>query len=86
MPVSTLWLTELSVRSTGPELTDFMLENLSDKHTLVCLKYEIGVNKATGEIFWIRSLPGAVHDINVLRDNGLLDLLDRGERILGDKG
>jgi hypothetical protein len=62
----------------------FSCLKVSRTHTI---KYEIGVDIQTGNILWVfGGVPGAVSDSTLLRISGLLDQMEPGEFLLGDKG
>jgi hypothetical protein len=56
----------------------------SCRHTI---KYEIRVHSDTGKIVWIGGPTiGSMHDIVLMRNSRILDLLDFNELVLADKG
>lgn len=59
----------------------------SGKSKTHCVKYEVGIHYTEGFLVWISgSRPGSVHDLQVTRESGLLDMLLPNELILADKG
>lgn len=59
----------------------------SGKSCLHSIKYEIGVHPETGCLVWISGpAPGAMHDAQLSRNSGVLDLIKWDELILADKG
>jgi hypothetical protein len=56
----------------------------SRRHTI---KYEIGIQFITGKIVWLAGgVPGSVHDLSMVRESGLIELLLPQEMILADLG
>lgn len=51
------------------------------------IKYEFAVHLSDGKVCWFNSgAPGSIHDLKLLRENGLLTLLGENGAIIGDSG
>jgi len=58
----------------------------SGKHRAHVVKWECAVQINTGRLCWFSDpFKGRRHDLTILRRSGILDQLQAGEKILGDK-
>src|SRR5689334_19892789 len=61
-------------------------EYYSGKAGTHTIKYEVGTEIHSGQFIWIYGhVPGSIHDIQIARASGILNLLLEGEFIMADK-
>jgi hypothetical protein len=62
-------------------------EYYSHKFNQSALNYEIGLSLFTSDLAWVNGpFPASRHDKTIFTDDGLLDALPAGKKLVGDKG
>ena len=76
-------VTECAIQTPNIFVQRVFYSGKSKQHSL---KYEVGVELSRGTFVWFYGgCPGSYNDLTILRQSSLLDRLEPGEFLLGDK-